>query len=161
LGTPVKRHTSPTRVVYSNIQGDIYTISSYLQKMCSCLRLPKDKSKAGGVGTCHVFAHWMRPLCNFFTDGKPWRMSRPGNGRCVREICAAAGTPDVNLMQRAFYNGHYKYHGGKVQHVLQADGIAYSYTCPIRNHDALVLRNSSMLLMLTTVYINGDLIGQH
>jgi hypothetical protein len=60
-------------------------------------------------------------------------------------------------MQRAYYNGHYKYHGGKVQHVLQADGMAHSFTCPICNHDALVLRNSAMLLMLSSVYINGDL----
>lgn len=93
----------------------------------------------------------------FFTDGKPWRMSRPGRGRSVRDICAAAGCGDINLMQRAYYNGHYKYHGGKVQHVLQADGMAHSFTCPIRNHDALVLRNSSMILMLSNVFINGDL----
>jgi hypothetical protein len=53
-------------------------------------------------------------------------------------------------MQRAFYNGHNKYHGGKVQHVLQADGIVYSFTCPIHNHDALVLHNSTMHLMLSS-----------
>jgi len=92
----------------------------------------------------------------FFTDGKPWRMSRPGKGRAVREICAASGAQDVNLMQRAFYNGHYKYHGAKVQHVLQADGMAYSFTCPIRSHDASVLRTSAMFLMLSNVYIDGD-----
>jgi hypothetical protein len=60
-------------------------------------------------------------------------------------------------MQRAYYNGHYKYHGRKVQHVIQADGMAHSFTCPIRNHDALVLRNSSMILMLSSVFIGGDL----
>jgi hypothetical protein len=76
-----------------------------------------------------------------FTDGKLWKMSCPGRGRAVREICLALGAADVNLMQRAFYNGHYKYHGGKVQHVLQADGIVYSFTCPIHNHDALILHN--------------------
>jgi hypothetical protein len=92
----------------------------------------------------------------FFMDGKPWKMCRPGRGRAVRQICEAAGCGDVNLMQRAFYNGHYKYHGGKVQHVLQADGIAHSFTCPLHNHDALVLRNSSMILMLSTVFIGGD-----
>jgi hypothetical protein len=60
-------------------------------------------------------------------------------------------------MQRTFYNGHYKYHGGKVQHVVQADGMAHSFTCPIRNHDAQVLRNSSMILMLSSVFIGGEL----
>ncbi len=92
----------------------------------------------------------------FFTDGKPWKMLHPGRSRAVQEICLAAGVTDVNLMQRAYCNGHYKYHGGKIQHVLQADGIVHSFTCPIRNHDALLLRNSSMLLMLSSVFINGD-----
>jgi hypothetical protein len=39
------------------------------------------------------------PHIIFFTDGKPWKMSRPGQGRAVREICEAAGCGDVNLMQ--------------------------------------------------------------
>ena len=96
------------------------------------------------------------PHVLFFTDGKPWKMSRPGKGQAVRQICEYAGCGDINLMQRAYYNGHYKYHGGKVQHVLQADGMVHSFTCPIRNHDALVLRNSSMHLMLSALYVNGD-----
>jgi hypothetical protein len=95
------------------------------------------------------------PNVIFFTDGKPWKLARPGRGRAVKDICLAAGCADVNLMQRAFYNGHYRYHGAKVQHVLQADGIAYSFTCPIRNHDSMVLQYSSMLLMLSSVFING------
>jgi hypothetical protein len=77
-----------------------------------------------------------------------------------RNSCQAAGCGDVNLMQRAFYNGHYKYHGTKVQHVVQADGIAYSFTCPIRNHDALVLRNSHMILMLSSVLSAATSISQ-
>jgi hypothetical protein len=58
-------------------------------------------------------------------------------------------------MQQAFYNGHYRYHGAKVQHVLQVDGIAYSFTCPLWNHDSIVLQYSSMLLVLSSVLING------
>jgi hypothetical protein len=42
----------------------------------------------------------------------------------------------------------------KVQHVLQADGMVHSFTCPIRNHE--VLRNSSMHLMLSALFVNGD-----
>jgi hypothetical protein len=87
-------------------------------------------------------------------DGKPWKMSQPGQGQAVQEICEAAGCGDVNLMQQAYDNGHYKYQGGKVQHVLQADGMAHNFTCPIRNHDALVLHYSSMHLMLTSHFIN-------
>jgi hypothetical protein len=37
-------------------------------------------------------------------------------------------------------NGHYGFSGAKVQHVLQADGMCYSFTCPLRRHDAMVLR---------------------
>ncbi len=74
----------------------------------------------------------------------------------MRQICEAAGCGDINLMQHAYYNGHYKYHGAKVEHVLQADGMVYTFTCPIRNHDALVLHNSAMHEMLCALYINGD-----
>jgi len=89
-------------------------------------------------------------------DGKPWQMSQLNKGQAVRELCAAAGTDDFNLMQHAYYNGHYKYHGAKVQHVLQADGMVYSFTCPIRNHDAMVLRSSSMIRQLSVLFVNDD-----
>ncbi len=74
----------------------------------------------------------------------------------MRQICEAAGCGNINLLQHAYYNGHYKYHGAKVQHVLQADGMVYAYMCPIRNHDALVLCNSMMHEMLWALYINWD-----
>jgi hypothetical protein len=32
----------------------------------------------------------------------------------------------------------------------------HNFTCSIQNHDSLVLRNSSTHLMLSVVYINGD-----
>jgi hypothetical protein len=53
------------------------------------------------------------PNVIFFTDGKPWKLARPGRGWAVKDICLAAGCADVNLMQRAFYNRHYRYQGGK------------------------------------------------
>jgi hypothetical protein len=34
--------------------------------------------------------------------------------------------------------------------------MAHSFTCPIQNHDALVLRNSAMHLMLFSLLINGE-----
>ncbi len=43
-----------------------------------------------------------------------------------------------------------------MQHVLQADGIAHSFTCPLYDHDALELCNSSMILMLSSVLIGRD-----
>jgi hypothetical protein len=62
----------------------------------------------------------------------------------------------MNLMQRAYYNGHYKHHGVKVQHVLQADGMAHSFTCQICYQDALAFKKSSMILILSALYVNGD-----
>jgi hypothetical protein len=59
-------------------------------------------------------------------------------------------------VQRSYYNGHYGFAGAKVQHVLQADGMCYSFTCPLRRHDAMVLRESSMLTMLSVMYVNDD-----
>jgi len=92
----------------------------------------------------------------FFTDGKPWKMARPGRGEAAEALVQAAGSDDVNLVQQAYYNGHYGFSGAKVQHVLQADGICYSFTCPLRRHDAMVLQESSMLTMLSVLYVNND-----
>ena len=35
--------------------------------------------------------------------------------------------------------------------------MTHSFTCPIQNHDALVLQNSSVILLLSSVFIGGDL----
>jgi hypothetical protein len=70
----------------------------------------------------------------------------------------AADGDDVNLVQQAYYNGHFGFSGTKVQHVLQADGICYSFTCPFCQHDAMVLQESSMVTMLSVLFINNDLL---
>jgi len=49
------------------------------------------------------------------------------------------------------------FHGAKVQHVVQADGMVYGFVCPIRRHDLAVLQASSMLCMLSLLYVNDDL----
>ena len=83
-------------------------------------------------------------------------MARPGQGDAASALVRAAGGDEVNLVQQAYYNGHYGFSGAKVQHVLQADGICYSFTCPLRWHDAMVLQESSMLTMLSVLFINND-----
>ena len=93
----------------------------------------------------------------FFTDGKPWRLSKPGKGRATQAFAEAATANDVNLVQQAFYNGHYGFHGAKVQHVVQVDGIKYSFTCPTCHHDATMLRESSMLVMLSSLWVDSGL----
>jgi hypothetical protein len=85
----------------------------------------------------------------FFMDRKPWKMAKPGKGDAATALVRAAGGDDVNLVQQAYYNGHYGFGGAKVQHVLQADGMCYSFTCPLRRRDAMVLQASSMLTMLS------------
>jgi hypothetical protein len=89
----------------------------------------------------------------FFTDGKPWKMARPGRGEAANAVVRAAGGDDANLVQQAYYNGHYGFVGAKVQHVLQADGMCYSFTWPLRRHDAMVLQASSMLTMLSVLFV--------
>jgi hypothetical protein len=89
-------------------------------------------------------------------DGKPWKMAKPGTGDAAAALLRAAGGDEVNQVQQAFYNGHYGFAGAKVQHVLQADGLCYSFTCPLRRHDAMVLQESSMLTMLSILYVNND-----
>ncbi len=92
----------------------------------------------------------------FFTDGKPWKTTRPGRGETAQALVAVVGGDDINLVQQAYYNGHYGFCGAKVQHVLQADGLCYSFTCPLRRHDASVLCSNSMITMLSVLYINND-----
>jgi hypothetical protein len=84
------------------------------------------------------------------------QMARPGRGDAATALVGAAGGDDVNLVQQAYYNGHYGFVGAKVQHVLQANGMCYSFTCPLRSHDAMVLQASSMLTMLSVLYVNDD-----
>jgi hypothetical protein len=69
--------------------------------------------------------------CIIFSDGKPWKMAKPGSRDAANALIRAAGGDNVNLVQQAFYNGHYGFAGAKVQHVLQADGLCYSFTCPL------------------------------
>jgi hypothetical protein len=96
------------------------------------------------------------PKVLFFTDGKPWKMAKPGSRDDANALIRAAGGDDVNLVQQAFYNGHYGFAGAKVQYVLQADGLCYSFTCPLRRHDAMVLKESSMLTILQVLFITND-----
>ena len=92
----------------------------------------------------------------YLADGKPWRLSRPGKGEAAQHFARAAGSNDVNLVQQAHYNGHYGFHGAKVQHVLQADGMTHSFTCSIRRHDSVVMLQSDMLLMISILRVGDD-----
>ena len=63
---------------------------------------------------CEIINDWFplsEPDTILFTDGKPWKMSRPGKGEAARMITEMAGAEDVNLVQKAYYNGHYGFHG--------------------------------------------------
>ena len=92
----------------------------------------------------------------FFTDGQPWKMARPGQGDTADALVRAAGGDDVNLVQKAYYNGHYGFAGGKVQHVLKTDGMCYSIACPMHCHDAMVLQESATPTMLSVLYVNNN-----
>jgi hypothetical protein len=68
----------------------------------------------------------------FFADGKLWKMAKPERGDAANALIRAVGGDDVNLVQQAYYNSHYGISGAKVQHVLQADVMCYSFTCPLQ-----------------------------
>jgi len=40
---------------------------------------------------------------------------------------------------RAFYNGYYGCRGARIQHLVEVDGIIFSYCCALRFHDSLGL----------------------
>ena len=105
--------------------------------------------------TVHLHAGCERDVL-FWTDGKPRKFSHPGTGEAAQNFAAVVGMEDVNLVQQAFYSRHYHFHGAKVQHVVEANGMMYSLSCPLRRHEAVVLQESAMLVMfsvLTTMYL--------
>ena len=79
----------------------------------------------------------------FFLDGKATKWTKPGCGAAATALAAANGA-GVNLVQRAFYNGHYMFHGAKVQHCLSLDGMLHSFALPLRAHDSAVLHASGL-----------------
>ena len=81
----------------------------------------------------------------FFVDGKPWRICRPGKGKAANEIMRQVGDQDLNLVQKAYYNGHYRFHCLKVSSVLQADRMRHAYAESLRRHDSVVLHNSYII----------------
>jgi hypothetical protein len=91
----------------------------------------------------------------FFTDDKPWKMARPGCGQAAEVLHRAVEGNDIYLVQQAYYNGHYGFCGGKVQHVVKADGM-YSFVCPLRQHGAMVLHSSSMVNMLSVLFVDDN-----
>jgi hypothetical protein len=92
----------------------------------------------------------------FFHGWKAMEMAWPGRGDAADASVRAAGGDDIKLMQQAYYNEHYGFAGAKVQHVLQAEGMRYSFTCPLLHHDAIVLQESVLLTMLSVLYINNN-----
>jgi hypothetical protein len=87
----------------------------------------------------------------FFTDGKPWKMAQPSRGDASAPLVRVAGGNNIDLVQQSYYIGHNGFSGE-----LQADGICYSFTCPLQWNDAMVLQESSMLTMLSVLYVNND-----
>jgi hypothetical protein len=87
-----------------------------------------------------------------FIDGKAVRFSKPGTGNAAERYAQRHGT-SVNLVQRAFYNGHYSFHGAKVQHMVQADSMLTCHTLSIRAHDQRVLNSSGLETQMAFVQV--------
>jgi hypothetical protein len=60
------------------------------------------------------------------------QMVSHGKWQNLGALIRTVGGDDVNLVQQTYYNDHDGFSGAKVQHVLQADGLCYSFTCPLQ-----------------------------
>jgi len=94
----------------------------------------------------------------FIMDGKAWQWSKPGSGMAAEELAAKVAAHagqgyNVNLVQRAYYNGNYRLHGAKVQHLLEVDGVIICYVSSVRVHDARMYRESTVEAQLSTLYV--------
>jgi len=91
----------------------------------------------------------------FATDGKATKTCCPGSGNFARNLARRLGC-SANLMQRAFFNGHYAMHGIKLNMLLQADGMSLTYSLPLRNHDGRAFLSSGIGTQLAILNINDD-----
>ena len=57
----------------------------------------------------------------------------------------AQGRPlSINLVQRAYYNGNYRFHGAKANHLFQFDGMVRTTVASTRTHDSRGFRGSAL-----------------
>ena len=94
----------------------------------------------------------------FIIDGKAWQWSKPGSGMTAQQLAATVAAHaglghNVNLVQRAHHNGNNWFHGAKVQHVLEVDGMVICCVSSIRVHDARLYRESTIEAQLSTLYV--------
>jgi len=60
-------------------------------------------------------------------------------------LCRPVRGDNINLVQQ--YNEHYGFFGGKVKHVLQADGMCYSFVCHLCQYDEYLYSGNHNLLL--------------
>jgi hypothetical protein len=124
-------HGVRTCLVYTHLPCHFFLALLSLQEIGSSVRLESNHSNSGGMECYYGFLYWLLSRCPVFMDGKPWKLVKPRTGDAATALIRAAGGDEVNQVQQAFYNGHYGFAGAKVQHVLQADRLCYSFTCPL------------------------------
>ena len=107
-----------TCLVHSHLLCHFFLTFQSLQEIGSSDRISSNHSTSGGLEYYYGCVYWLLSRCYFFTDGKPWKMAKPGTGDAAAALIRAAGGDEVNQVQQAFYNGHYGFAGAKVQHVL-------------------------------------------
>ena len=88
-------------------------------------------------------------FCLFYANGKLCKMCRARRGKGACRIIASLGAQDVNLAQKAYYNGHYGFHGLKVQNMLQADGMRYTFADSLHCVDSILLHKSNLIKMIS------------
>ena len=94
-----------------------------------------------------------------FCDGKADRCCMPSHGDGAAALALACGLGyTVNLIQQAFYNGYYGFHGLKVQHLILGDSMVYCFAIDtIRRHDAAMFTQSSMPAQLSLLFCDHPL----
>ena len=91
----------------------------------------------------------------WWVDGKAVQTTRPGTGQAASALAARAGLR-ASKMQEIFYNGYYKKHGLKEQHLIQADGITIACGTSIRRGDSRIYQDSGVSRQIELLYVNND-----
>jgi hypothetical protein len=62
----------------------------------------------------------------------------------------------VDMVQEAYYNGYHKFHGLRVQHIIDASSMITCFATALRDGDSKVFVESGMKLQIASLFVNGD-----
>lgn len=148
---PCQTQLGPTQAV-SELAGEDWVPPTYVYEQAPMHAVHVSEVNQGGlvrmVGSVRD---------GLFTgpDGKGERTCKPGTGEAVQRLSASLNM-HVDMVQEAYYNGYHKFHGLRVQHIIDASSMITCFATALRDGDSKVFVESGMKLQIASLFVNGD-----